>query len=64
MAIRRSDYCKAERIVDDMYERGDIDSVHEDWCASNDEILIGVQCTSDDLLTMQRRFEEKGIAFH
>jgi hypothetical protein len=61
VTIHRGDYAKADPIMSKMYEEGDIDSIWEEW--SGNEISLGVQCTSDDLMIMQKRFEENGIKF-
>lgn len=64
VTIRKDDYDKIEGVMSEMYERGDIDSVREDWSRGNGEIMLGVQCTSDDLLTMEEKFKERGVIFH
>lgn len=64
VTIRKDDYDKIEGVMSEMYERGDIDSVREDWGRGNGEIMLGVQCTLDDLLTMEEKFKERGVIFH
>ena len=64
VTMRKDDYNKIEDILSDMYERGDIDSVREDWSRGNGEIMLGVQCTSDDLLTMEKKFKNRGVIVH
>lgn len=61
MAVSRKDYDQAEVILDKFYNRGDIDRISVEFRSKCDPVLIGLECSTDDLLDIQKEMREKGI---
>lgn len=61
MAIKKEDWDKAEPILDKFYNRGDIDRITVEFRAKSDPVLIGLECSTDDLLDIQKEMRENNI---
>ena len=61
IAVSREDYDQANVILDKFYSRGDIDSITVEFRAKSDPVLIGLECSTDDLNDIQKEMREKGI---
>ena len=64
ITINEEDYDAADEILEKLYQKGYIDSVRVDRSVGNGEIMIGVECSWDDLLFTELTFVESGIVFH
>ena len=61
MAVGREDFDRASDILDKFYCRGDIDSITVEFKAKSDPVLIGLECSTDDLLDIQMEMKANGI---
>lgn len=61
IAINREDYDRAEAILDKFYNRGDIDRITVEYRPKCDPVLIGLECSTDDLIDIQTEMRAKGI---
>ena len=61
IAVSREDFGRAEPILDKFYDRGDIDSITVEYRAKCDPVLIGLECSTDDLIDIQIEMRKVGI---
>ena len=62
MAVSREDFGRAEPILDEFYNRGDIDRITVEFRAKCDPVLIGLECSTDDLQDIKKAIREAGIS--
>ena len=61
IAVSREDYDLAEVVLDEFYNRGDIDRITVEYRPKSDPVLIGLECSTDDLIDIQTEMRAKGI---
>ena len=62
VTIQKSDYDAADKILEKLYQEGNIDSVRLDESGGNGKIMLGVECSWSDLFLMKSIFTKRGIA--
>lgn len=62
VTIRKEDYDAVDKILEKLYQEGHIDSVRVDESRGNGEIMLGVECSWNDLFLMKSIFTKRGIA--
>lgn len=61
LTISREDYERADTILEGYYQRGDIWNVSIETDGVNLAVTIGLECSTDDLLSLKNEFQENGI---
>lgn len=61
IAVSREDFDRAEPILDKFYNRGDVDRITVEFRAKCDPVLIGLECSTDDLIDIQTEMRTQGI---
>lgn len=61
IAVSRKEYEEAHNILEQFYNRGDIDRITVEFRAKSDPVLIGLECSTDDLLAIQKEMRISGI---
>lgn len=55
--IRKEDYDAADAVLSRFYEQGCIDSVKVDRSVGGGQIMLGIECASNDLLDIVTELE-------
>lgn len=61
LTIGQEDYERAYNILEHYYYRGDVEHISVETKAHDRTVMIGLECSTDDLLSLKNDFKENGI---
>lgn len=61
LTINREDYERANTILEEYYYRGDIENITIETDIVRCTVKVGLQCSTDDLTSLENEFQKIGI---